>query len=181
MRAPLDRDKLRAFMAELARGARGIGTGRVYLVGGGTAVWLGWRPSTIDVDLHGEPEQLFSDIQGLKERLSVNVEFARPEDFVPELPGSGDRHVFVEKIGAVSYYHHDPYAQTFSKVARGFERDLEDAERFVGSGMVDPVRLSELVGSIAAESWAKYPALSPAGTVAAVEEFVKRLRKGPSR
>ena len=162
-------------MAALARGAPRGQPGRVYLVGGGTAVWAGWRPSTIDVDLHGDPEALFGGIQEIKERLDLNVEFVRPEDFVPALAGSEDRHVLIERIGGVSFYHHDPYAQAFSKVVRGFERDLQDAERFVASGMVDPARLRALVHAVPGEAYAKYPALSPRGALDAVDTFVARV------
>jgi hypothetical protein len=173
-RLPLTRDRLRALMRELARsGSRR--SGRVYLMGGATAVWAGWRASTIDVDLHGEPEQIFSDVQGIKERLSVNVEFVSPADFVPALAGSEERHVFIEKIGRVSFYHHDPYEQAFSKIVRGFDRDLEDARAFVASGMVDPFGLRDLVHRIPVKSFAKYPALSRGSVVAAVDDFIEEL------
>jgi hypothetical protein len=176
MRGPLTRERLQAVMLELARAApRGV-SGRVYLVGGGTAVWAGWRASTVDIDLHGEPERLFADIQGIKERLGVNVEFARPEDFVPELAGSAERHLFIEKIGAVSFYHHDPYAQAFSKIVRGFARDLQDAESFVASGMVDPRRLRDLVHEVPPKAYARYPALSRDAVVDAVDAFVERRK-----
>jgi hypothetical protein len=176
MRGPLTREKLQAFMRDLARAAPRGRSYRVYLVGGGTAVWAGWRASTVDVDLHGEPEQLFIDIQRIKERLGLNVEFVRPEDFVPALAGSESRHVFIEKIGTVSFYHHDPYAQAFSKIVRGFDRDLEDAESFIASGMVDPEHLEEIVRGIPASAWAKYPALTRDSVAAAVRAFVERPR-----
>jgi hypothetical protein len=165
-------------MGELARNAPRDQPARVYLLGGSTAVWAGWRPSTIDVDLHGEPERLFRDIQRVKERLDVNVEFARPEDFVPALFGSDERHVFIERIGAVAFFHHDPYAQAFSKIARGFDRDLADAESFVSSGMVDADQLKSLVHGISDEAWAKYPALSNEAVVEAVDGFVESVRGG---
>lgn len=176
MRGPLTRDRLRAVMRELARSAPRDQPGRVYLLGGGTAVWAGWRASTVDVDLHGEPERLFRDIQRIKERLDVNVEFARPEDFVPALSGSEDRHVFIETIGPVSFFHHDPYAQAFSKIVRGFDRDLADAESFVSSGMVQAERLQELVHGISPEAYAKYPALSREAVLEAVDGFVESVR-----
>jgi len=165
-------------MKELARALPRGRTGRVYFVGGGTAVWAGWRASTVDVDLHGEPERLFRDVQEIKERLGLNVEFARPEDFVPPLAGSDDRHVFIEKVGGVSFYHHDPYAQTFSKIVRGFDRDLEDARQFVASAMVDPARLSTLVHEIPVAAYERYPALSRDAVTEAVEAFVEDVVRG---
>ncbi len=60
---------------------RALGTGvtspyRVYLVGGATAVLLGWRDSTIDVDLKIIPEsdEVFRSLPPLKERFQMNIE-----------------------------------------------------------------------------------------------------------
>jgi hypothetical protein len=178
MRRPLTRERLNALMRELARRAPRGRPGRVHLVGGGTAVWAGWRASTVDVDLHGDPEVLFRHIQEIKERLDVNVEFARPEDFVPPLVGTDDRHVFIEKIGDVSFFHHDPYAQAFSKIVRGFDRDLLDAGSFIESGMVDPERLRALVHQIPLEAYARYPALSRQAVTTVVDDFVNGVRGG---
>ncbi len=118
---------------------RGKSPARVYIVGGGTAVHSGWRTSTIDADLFSADEAVFEDVQGIKERLELNIEFARPEDFVPALEGTPERHLFISTIGKISFFHYDPYAQLFSKVVRGFRQDLSDAEHFLSSGMVDPV------------------------------------------
>ena len=155
MRDELTRDRLRALMEELARTAPRGASYSVYLVGGGTAVCAGWRTSSIDADLFSEEESVFHDIQGIKERLNVNVEFTRPEHFVPALRGSDSRHVFIDTVGRVSYYHYDPYAQVLSKIVRGFERDLDDARHFVRSGMVDLTRLRALVVEIPDSAYAK--------------------------
>ena len=172
MRRAMTRDRLLILMKELSRTAPRRRTYKVYLVGGGTAVHAGWRNASIDVDLFSDDESVFRDIQGIKERLEVNVEFARPEDFVPPLPGSAERHVFIASIGNVTFYHYDPYAQLLSKVVRGFERDLEDARNFVASGMVRPERLRDLVEKIATRAFAKYPNLTDAAVRAAVEAFL---------
>jgi len=172
MRNELTRDRLRALMAEIARTAPQRSTFRVFLVGGGTAVYAGWRASSVDADLYAEEDAVFRDIQGIKERLNVNVEFARPEPFVPPLRGSERRHVFVETVGRVSYFHYDPYAQVLAKVVRGFERDILDARAFLKSGMVEPARLRALVEAIPASAYAKYPNLSRAAVLQAVEAFL---------
>jgi hypothetical protein len=144
-------------------------------VGGGTAVRAGWRASSVDADLYADEDAVFRDIQGIKERLNVNVEFARPEHFVPALRGSAKRHVFIETVGRVSYFHYDPYAQVLSKVVRGFERDMDDARQFVRSGMVDPRTLRDLVEGIPEAAYAKYPSLSRAAVARAVEAFLRVL------
>ena len=53
--------------------------------GGATAVDRGWRDSTIDADLSASDDRLFAQVQQIKERLRINIELARPEDFVPPL------------------------------------------------------------------------------------------------
>jgi len=159
-------------MNELAKSAPGRGSFRVYLVGGGTAVEAGWRTATIDADLYSEDERVFRDVQRVKERLNVNIEFVRPEDFVPPLAGTDDRHVFVRTVRRVSFYHYDPYAQLLSKVVRGFDRDMTDARHFLASGMVDPERFRALVGKIPDRAYARYPALTRGAVLRAVDDFL---------
>jgi len=51
---------------------------RVYFVGGATAVLLGWRETTIDIDLKIVPEldEILRKLPQLKEDLQLNVELA---------------------------------------------------------------------------------------------------------
>lgn len=172
MRKRLDRKRLRALMHELARHAPKRQSFRVYLLGGGTAVLAGWRDSTIDADLYSSRQEVFRDIQTIKERVGVNVEFVRPEEFVPPLAGSRSRHLPIETIGNVTFLHYDPYAQVFSKLVRGFRQDLLDAERFLSDGLVDPDRLRTLVHEIPDDAFARYPALSRIAVVGAVDAFL---------
>lgn len=148
---------------------------RVYFVGGATAVQAGWRTATIDADLHADDPAVFRDVQGIKERLDLNIEFARPEHFVPWLEGSADRHVFVDCIGRVEFYHYDPYAQLLSKIARGFRKDMLDAGQFVKSRMVDPGAFVELVEKIPDSTYARYPNLSRVAVEDAVGDFISAL------
>ena len=132
-----------SLLKEIARRApRRVGAFDVYLVGGGTAVLLGWRETSLDADLYSDRDEIFREIQDIKERLDVNVEFARPEHFVPPLRGAADRHIFIESIEPVRFFHYDPYSQVFSKLVRGF---VNDARHFVETGLVDVQRLRTLV------------------------------------
>lgn len=172
MRQEVTKERLRSVLKSLARSAPPRGDFRVYLVGGGTAVYLGWRASSVDVDLFSEQEVVFRDIQKLKETLNVNVEFARPENFVPALKGTMDRHVFIEKLGSISFLHYDPYSQVFSKIVRGFKRDVEDSRHYVESGWVQPRQLQALVRAIPESAFARYPTLTKRGIEAAVDGFL---------
>ena len=175
MRNRLTRESLLALMQEFARSAKSKRRRRIYLVGGGTAVLEGWRESSIDADLYAEQDDIFRDVQNIKERLNINIEFVRPEDFVPPLEGTETRHEFIDTVGQVSFYHYDPYAQLLSKVVRGFARDLADAKAFVASGMVDPDRFRSLVRGIPEAVYAKYPRLSAEAVRAAVDDFLSSL------
>jgi hypothetical protein len=74
VRAVIDRKRLQRVLEALSRAASG--ELRVYLVGGTTAVEIGWRDSTVDVDLVMRPDDdaLLRAIPEIKERLSVNIE-----------------------------------------------------------------------------------------------------------
>ena len=55
MRELADEARIRRFIEALGHAARREGD--CYLTGGATAVLLGWRPTTLDVDIRLEPEQ----------------------------------------------------------------------------------------------------------------------------
>ena len=166
---------MQALMRELARSAKREESYRVYLVGGGTTVLEDWRESSIDADLCATQDDIFRDVQAIKERLRLNIELVRPADFVPPLAGSEGRHVFIETVGRVTFYPYDPYVQLLSKVVRGFARDLTDAKALVTSGMVQPDRFRQLVEDIPESVYSKYPRLSPQAVRAAVEDFLSGL------
>jgi hypothetical protein len=84
-------------------GGGGRTNARIYFVGGVTAVLLGWRKSTIDIDLKLVPEanEILRALPDLKERLQVNVELASPDDFIPPLPGWEDRSRLLEYFSRI--------------------------------------------------------------------------------
>ena len=54
MREPVDDSRIRIFMQRL--GAEADAPGRLYFTGGATAVLMGWRASTIDIDIKLLPD-----------------------------------------------------------------------------------------------------------------------------
>lgn len=95
---------------------------------------------------------------------------------MPPLERSTERHVFIERVRDVEFYHYDPYAQLLSKVVRGFRKDVLDAERFVTSGMVEPSRFRGLVEAVPDSAYSRYPNLSRAAAEGAVEDFLSSLQ-----
>ena len=98
--------------------------GRIYLVGGASAVLLGWRAMTVDVDLKLDPEPIgaFEAIAELKDSLDINIELAAPDQFIPALPGWRERSPFVARHGRVAFHHYDFYGQALGKIERGHRR-----------------------------------------------------------
>jgi hypothetical protein len=166
------KDRIERFMGAL--GAAATGEARVYFTGGATAVLLGWRDSTIDVDIEIVPDQdaILRMIPNLKESLRINVELASPAHFIPELPGWRERSVFVAREGKVSFYHYDLYAQALSKVERGHVKDRTDLESMLRAGLIDPARLRELFESIVPQMY-RYPALDAVSFRRALDEALK--------
>jgi hypothetical protein len=168
MRALADHRRIERFMEALAAAARE--DARVYFTGGATAVLLGWRESTIDVDIKLVPEHdaLLRAIPPLKESLELNVELASPADFIPVPPGWEERSPFIARLGRVSFHHFDPYAQALAKVERGHAQDVTDVGEMVRRAVVSAPRVLAYFRSIEPELY-RYPAIDPAAFRRAVE------------
>lgn len=170
MRGEMDRAKLEAFMAALGHRVRGEGV--VYLAGGATAIWYGWRPMTIDVDIKPDPEPagLFEAIAQLKNELDLNVELAAPDQFIPAVPDWRERSLFIARHGRIEFFHYDLYGQALSKLARRHPRDLRDVDSMLKAGLIGAEELREMFGRIEPQL-IRYPALDAATFRAAVMEF----------
>ncbi len=173
MRQPVTAARVENFMRAL--GEEVSRPARVFLVGGACAVLLGWRDSTIDIDLKALPERddLLRQLSVLKERLEINIELAAPDNFIPELPGWEDRSQFVRQEAKLTFLHYDFYAQALAKIERGHEHDLDDTRQMVKNGLVDTGRLLEFFFRIEGDI-GKYPALNASSFRRAVELFVKQ-------
>jgi hypothetical protein len=168
MRPRADAERINAFVRELGRASRS--PARLYLTGGATAVLEGWRGTTVDIDVHLEPDpdELLRRIPELKERLGVNVELASPAQFIPELPEWRERSRFIERAGRLDVFHFDPYSQALSKLERAFDHDLEDVRAMIARGLVDPGLARSLFNQIEPELY-RFPAIDPGAFRARVE------------
>ncbi len=169
----LDAERLRQFLDNLGEACRGPGV--LYLTGGATALLEGWRDSTVDIDLRldPEPEGVFSAIARIKEELDVNVELASPADFLPELRDWRSESRLVGRFGPIEVRHYDFRAQALAKLARGFERDLDDVRAMLDRGLVtlDGLRaaLAEMMPRLE-----RFPRVDPAAIVASLDSLADR-------
>lgn len=148
---------------------------RVYFAGGATAVLLGWRATTIDVDIAAvvpESDELLRVLPRLKDELQINVELASPADFIPVPAGWEDRSLFIGREGRVTYHHFDPNMQALAKLERAHTQDLEDVDAMLGLGLVERERALRFYEEIEPFLY-RFPAVDPASFRRRVEQALR--------
>lgn len=142
----------------------------VFLVGGTSAVLVGWRSTTIDIDLVMRPEsdELMRAIPRLKEQLRLNVELASPDLFIPVPPGWEQRSPMVQQRGHITFRHFDFVAQALSKIERGHTRDLADVQAMRDRGLINPTDVRAQFARMEPELY-RFPAVHPSSFRRAVD------------
>ncbi|MDB9526135.1 hypothetical protein PN498_09070 [Oscillatoria sp. CS-180] len=176
MRSDIDPQRIEHLMEMLGREARGSGS--IYFTGGASALLIGWRSSTVDIDIRLDPEPpgIFQAIAKLKQKLNINIELASPQDFLPPLPGWRDRSVFIGKRGQISFYHYDFTAQALSKLSRGFDRDISDVRAMYERGLFSVEDLRDCFEKIKPEL-IRFPALNLGALESRVAVFIKQVEQ----
>jgi hypothetical protein len=166
-----DAARIRRFMRALGDAARSEGD--CYLTGGATAVLVGWRATTVDVDILLEPEQdeALRALPSIKEELAVNVELASPADFIPLPQGWRERSISIARAGRLSFRHLDLYSQALAKVERGHAQDIEDAQAMVARDLIEKDQLRSFFLEIEPELY-RFPAVDVTDFRRSLEEFV---------
>ena len=123
------RTALRSFLQGL--GERYPGQGSLYLLGGCALGLLGNPRTTVDIDytLEIETEALdqFPEILAeLAVEMRLDVDEVPLAEFIPLPPHARERRRLVGRYGNLNVYVFDLYSIALSKIARGFEADLED-------------------------------------------------------
>lgn len=160
MRGATNVEKVRRLMSDLGRAVRS--PGRVYFTGGASAVLLGWRDTTLDIDLKPDPEPIgfFEALPRLKNEIDINIELASPDDFVPPLPGWKERSILIATEGSLEFLHYDFYGQALSKIERWHKRDQADVGRMLQDKLVRTDTLWDLFSAIESQL-IRYPAIQP--------------------
>jgi hypothetical protein len=173
-RLSIDPQKLKQLMKALGKEARGSGS--IYFTGGASALLIGWRESTVDVDIRLDPEPsgIFQAIAKLKQDLNINIELASPQDFLPPLPGWRERSIFIERQGQISFYHYDFTAQALSKLSRGYDRDKIDVQAMYKQNLFSLENLRNGLAAIEPEL-IRYPSLNPDDLKRNVATFLESL------
>jgi hypothetical protein len=178
MRQTIDSQKIERLMQVLGREAQGSGC--IYFTGGASALLIGWRSSTVDIDIRLDPEPpgIFQAISKLKQELNINIELASPQDFLPPLPGWRDRSVFIGKQGQISFYHYDFTAQALSKLSRGYDRDINDVRAMYEQKLFSLKGLLNCFEAIEPEL-IRFPSLDSDALKGKIEKFIECLERNP--
>ncbi len=171
MAEKLTKEKLLSFLARLGASARTPGV--CFITGGSSAILLGWRETTIDVDLKFDPEPagVFDAIPALKRELSINVELASPADFLPPLADWRARSRSIGSFGKLQVCHYDFLSQALSKLERGHVKDLLDATEMLRRRLVTAEGLLTHAEAIRPQL-KRYPAVDEESFMRRVKEFL---------
>jgi hypothetical protein len=120
---------LEAFLQRL--GESSSCTGTFYLLGGSALCMLGNPRTTADIDYFfeteaGSLEQFQATVAELAAEVRLDVEVVPLDEFIPLPPQFRERRRLVGRYGRLDVYLFDLYSIALSKIARGFEADLDD-------------------------------------------------------
>jgi hypothetical protein len=133
-------DSIWEFLGHL--GESWAGKAVLYLLGGSALCLLGSPRETRDLDYTAEVAPESEDdfrriLAELGASVHIDVEEIPIADFIPLPALAYERRRFVGRFGQLDVYVFDPYTIALSKIARGFESDLEDVMFMLSSGLIE--------------------------------------------
>ncbi len=144
---PVTLTNLRSFLQRL--GERYSHPATIYLLGGSALCWMGSPRVTLDVDYSfevapDEAERFQAILNELAAEMQLDAEYVPLSEFIPLPPEAYSRRRAVGQFGQLEVYIFDPYSIALSKIARGFEADLEDVIFMLHEGLIEFSELERL-------------------------------------
>jgi len=120
---------------------------KVYLLGGSALCFLGSPRRTVDIDCVVEfvSKEFESAVEAVANELKLEVEVIRINEFIPLPSDTEKRHHKLEKFGNIEVFIFDPYSIALSKIARGFETDIQDVLFLLQQGIIEIGILAKFV------------------------------------
>jgi len=148
--------EIREFLSQL--GERYPKPAKLYLLGGSALCLLGNPRRTVDIDYTIEVSvdqtgELIKMIEILSGELQLELEIVPIEEFIPLPPGVESRHQWVGKFDNLEVYIYDPYSIALSKLARGFETDLQDVLFLLNQNIINLKQLTQIVEAALPVAW----------------------------
>jgi hypothetical protein len=112
---------------------------KLFLLGGSALCLLGSPRETLDVDYSLEPDlgNIQQTLNLLAGELKIDIEAVPLAEFVPLPPGAEQRQRLIGRYGRLEVYIFDLYSIALSKIARGFESDLEDVQFLLAQDLIN--------------------------------------------
>ena len=89
----------------------------------------------------------------MAQELKLDLEVVSIEEFVPLPAEANIRHQLVGQFGNLTIYIYDPYTIALSKVARGFETDLEDVLFMLNQALIQLEPLADYIAAAVPQAW----------------------------
>lgn len=127
--------------------------GVVYLLGGSALCLLGNSRVTQDVDYTYELETGVTlaferAVAELAAEMHLDLESVPLGEFIPLPPQARERRRPIGRFGQLDMYIFDPYSIALSKIARGFEADLEDVVFMLNTDLIEFAELERLFNAV---------------------------------
>jgi hypothetical protein len=102
--------------------------------------------TTVDIDYTfelepGAVEKFQETLAALAVEMRLDVDEVPLAEFIPLPPRVQERHRLVGRYGKLDVYIYDLYSIALSKIARGFEADLEDVPFLLNEHLIEFVEL----------------------------------------
>lgn len=170
---------LETFLQRL--GERSSCAGVLYLLGGSALCLLGNPRTTADIDYNfeveaGSLEQFQSAVAELAAEMRLDVEAVPLDEFIPVLPQALERRRPVGRYGRLDVYLFDLYSIALSKIARGFEADVEDVMFLLCERLIEFGELESHFNAVLPD--APKADISPSEFRAHFEEIRRRVAGG---
>ncbi len=148
---PVTPETITEFLTRL--GERYSDQATIYLLGGSALLVLGNPRQTLDIDYTTDlnPLQqkvLESIMKQLAAQYRLDIEAVPIAEFVPLPSGAEARRRFIGCFGLVDVYLYDLYTIALSKIARGFDTDMDDVIFLVKSNLINLAELQKHFQSI---------------------------------
>ena len=128
---------------------------KLYLLGGSAMCFLGSPRRTVDIDFTVDisSEELENIVETVAQDLKLEIEEISIDEFIPLPADTASRHQLLGNYGSIEVYIFDPYCIALSKVARGFDSDIQDVLFLLQIGLIKIDLLTRFIEDTFPVAW----------------------------
>jgi hypothetical protein len=175
---PVTSESIQAFLEKLGKSYSG--SANFYLLGGTALLLLGNPRSTIDIDYtyeipSGKDQEFEALVNELGKEMRLDLESVPLGEFIPLDPDAFSRRKWIGQYGNITVYLFDLYTIALSKIARGFETDLDDVIFLINTHLIEFAELERLFQGMLPS--ARKTDILPGEFLAYFEKIKERIQK----